>query len=253
MDREFYLEKKAIALLFALCAVACKSSSVGAEASKQPQAVSPNTQLPAGAVATAASAAAVERPVAGGSATVGQPAPDFRLPDLDGQLVSLSQFKGKRVVLEWFNPQCPFVKAAHTKGSLVDAAEQAVKDGVVWLAINSGAPGKQGHGVEASRTGQQEFGIKHPILIDEDGHVGRSYGATNTPHLFVIDEQGVLVYAGAVDNSPDGEGQSPTGGSLVSYVAQALGDLKAGRAVSISQTKAYGCGVKYAVAVPVSH
>jgi peroxiredoxin len=178
-------------------------------------------------------------------ASIGKPAPDFELRDLDGKTVKLSSFKGKVVVLEWFNPGCPFVKASHGKGSLKTAAADASKKGVVWLAVNSAAEGKQGYGVEANRTGAKTFGLSHPILLDEKGEVGHAYGATNTPHIFVIDEKGVLVYRGAPDNSPDGEGESPTGGKLVSYVDAALTDLAAKKPLGIGETKAYGCSVKY--------
>ncbi|MFZ5445602.1 MAG: thioredoxin family protein [Myxococcota bacterium] len=180
------------------------------------------------------------------AAELGAPAPDFALKDLDGKEVKLSSLKGKTVVLEWFNPECPFVKAAHTKGSLVDFAKRATKKpNVVWLAINSGAPGKQGAGAEKSRAGAKAFALEHPVLLDESGQVGKAYGATNTPHLFVIDAKGVLVYRGAIDNSPDGEGGSPQGGKLINYVEAALDDLAVGRAVKAPDTKAYGCSVKY--------
>lgn len=179
------------------------------------------------------------------AADLGAPAPDFTLKDLDGKDVKLSSFKGKPVVLEWFNPECPYVKASHTRGSLTDTAKRAAKQGVVWLAVNSGAPGKQGAGVEKSRAGVKAFGLEHPVLLDEAGTVGKAYGATNTPHLFVIDAKGVLVYRGAIDNSPDGEGQSPKDGKLVNYVDAALEDLAKGRAVKTPDTKAYGCSIKY--------
>jgi peroxiredoxin len=179
------------------------------------------------------------------SAKLGEKAPDFELDDLDGKPVKLSSFLGKRVVLEWFNPQCPFVRASHTKGSLSGTADKHVKAGVVWLAINSGAPGKQGAGAENSREGQKQFGMNHPILLDESGTVGKAYGAKRTPHMVVIDEKGVLVYQGAIDNSPDGEGESPEAGKLVNYVDAALADLAAGRAVAKPETQAYGCSVKY--------
>ena len=179
------------------------------------------------------------------NAKVGAPAPDFTLIDLEGKQITLSSFRGKTVVLEWFNPGCPFVKASHTKGSLVDAAERHRKAGVVWLAINSGAPGKQGHGVDVNRESQQRFKLEHPILLDETGRVGRVYAAAHTPHLYVIDKEGVLVYRGAIDNSPDGEGESPTGGRLINYVDAALSDITAGRPVGTAETEAYGCSVKY--------
>jgi peroxiredoxin len=175
----------------------------------------------------------------------GQPAPDFMLKDLDGKPMRLSDQKGKIVVLEWFNPECPFVKASHTKGSLVGTAKKYTSQGVVWWAINSSAPGKQGNGADKNRVAQKTFGMEHPILVDESGQVGHLYGATNTPNLFVIDANGKLAYRGAIDNSPDGEKGSPQGGTLVNYVDQAVGDLKSGKAVETAATKPYGCSVKY--------
>ncbi|MDP1830020.1 MAG: thioredoxin family protein [Archangium sp.] len=179
-------------------------------------------------------------------AELGKPAPDFTLKDLDGKDVSLASFKGKTVVLEWFNPECPFVKASHTKGSLADLAKRQQKKGIVWLAINSGAPGKQGAGAEKNKAAVKTFALEHPVLLDEAGTVGKAYGATNTPHLFVIDAKGTVVYRGAIDNAPDGEGQVPQGGKLVNYVEAALDELSANRAVKTADTKAYGCSVKYA-------
>jgi len=180
------------------------------------------------------------------AAQIGKPAPDFSLADLDGNQVQLASFKGKTVVLEWFNPGCPFVQRSHTKGSLVDTAARHMHSGVVWLAINSGGPGKQGHGAQASSEAKQRFKMTHPVLLDEDGAVGKAYGAERTPHLFVIDQNGTLVYRGAIDNSPDAEQQSPQGGTLINYVDQALAELAKGQPVSTPQTEAYGCSVKYA-------
>jgi len=180
------------------------------------------------------------------AAEVGQPAPDFTLTDLDGKVHKLSDHKGKIVVLEWFNPGCPYVVAAHTRGSLVDTAARQSKDGVVWLAVNSGAPGKQGHGVETNRAAVKAWSMPNPVLLDESGSVGKAYGATNTPHMFVVGKDGKLAYKGAIDNSPDGERGSPQGGVLVEYVSAAIADLSSGRPVRTTQTKAYGCGVKYA-------
>jgi peroxiredoxin len=179
------------------------------------------------------------------SPVIGKPAPDFTLKDLAGKDVKLASYKGKVVVLEWFNPGCPFVKASHSVGSLVDTARRVTKDGVVWLAINSGAPGKQGNELAMNADAAKAWSLSHPILRDETGAVGKSYGATNTPNMFVIDKAGAVVYAGAIDNSPDGEGKSPQGGKLVNYVDAALGDLAAGRPVQTAVTKPYGCSVKY--------
>ncbi len=178
-------------------------------------------------------------------AAVGKPAPAFKLKDLAGKEVSLSSFKGKVVVLEWINPGCPYVKKSHTVGSLVDAARRHARSGVVWLAINSGAPGKQGADPAINAEAAKTWSLDHPILRDETGAVGKAYGATNTPHMFVIDKTGVVVYGGAIDNSPDGEGKSPTDGKLVNYVDEALAAVAAGKPVETHDTKAYGCGVKY--------
>lgn len=208
----------------------------------------PKTE-PAVAPVTATSAAATQAPTEAAplaKAEVGKPAPDFELKDTEGTPVKLSSFKGKVVVLEWWNPGCPFVKAAHTKGSLKTAAKDASKKGVVWLAVNSNGEGKQGFGAEANRAGKKAFDVTHPVLLDESGAVGHAYGATNTPHVMIVDEAGTLVYRGAVDNSPDGEGESPEGGKLVSYVDATLADLAAKRPVAKPETRAYGCSVKYA-------
>lgn len=192
------------------------------------------------------SAAPASPPGADGvHAEVGKPAPDFTLKDLDGKDVQLASFKGKVVVLEWFNPSCPFVQKAHTKGSLKATAKKYTDKGIVWLAVNSGAPGKQGHGVDTNRDAAKKFGMEHPILVDESGQVGKTYGATNTPHMFVIDGKGTLVYRGAIDNSPDGEGESAPAGKLVSWVDEALAAIAAGKTPEMAETKAYGCGVKY--------
>lgn len=199
--------------------------------------------------ASATSASPTPAPAAAptiAKAEVGKPAPDFELKDTEGTPVKLSSFKGKVVVLEWWNPGCPFVKAAHTKGSLKTAAKDASKKGVVWLAVNSNGEGKQGFGAEANRAGKKAFDVTHPVLLDESGAVGHAYGATNTPHVMIVDEAGTLVYRGAVDNSPDGEGESPEGGKLVSYVDATLADLAAKRPVAKPETRAYGCSVKYA-------
>ena len=196
----------------------------------------PGKSAPTTAAAPAAAAA---------GAKVGEPAPDFTLTDYDGKSVHLADLKGKTVVLEWFNPDCPFVKASHTKGSLRDSAKRHAAEGVVWLGVNSSAAGKQGNAPDRVAAGKQAFGLDHPILADATGQVGHLYGATNTPHLYVIDARGILVYRGAIDNSPDGEGDSPQGGKLINYVDTALSELAAGKPITTKQTEAYGCGVKY--------
>lgn len=189
----------------------------------------------------------VDEGFAGSPAKLGERAPGFTLKDLSGSEVRLSDFSGKTVVLEWFNPECPFVKASHEKGSLKQLAQKYHgKDGVVWLAINSGGEGRQGYGVEKNRAARKRYGLPHPVLLDETGSVGKAYGATNTPHMFIVDKQGKLAYRGAIDNSPDGEGEAAPDDKLINYVTQALSELAAGKPVSVPETKAYGCSVKYA-------
>jgi peroxiredoxin len=231
--------------LVLLTAVGCQKAPPPEQA---PSAVGEAALAPQAKLNEPTSKALANLPAPGADAVlaeIGAAAPAFELLDLEGKHVKLADFKGKVVVLEWFNPECPFVRAAHTKGSLVNTAERLQKQGVVYLAINSAAPGKQGHGAAVNHTGAQTFHLSHPILLDETGTVGKIYGATNTPHLFVINAEGILVYRGAVDNSPDGEGESPEGGKLVSYLEAAVASVLAGQPVSAAQTKAYGCSVKY--------
>ncbi len=174
--------------------------------------------------------------------TVGGKAPDFTLTSLDGKKVSLHDFAGKTVVLEWFNPDCPFVKFAHgDKGPLASQPKRVTGDGVVWLAINSSADGKQGSGVDRNQKAAKEYGMTYPILIDADGKVGKLYGAKTTPHMYVIDKDGNLRYNGALDNAPLGK---PDSGTAVNYIDAALKGVSSGK-VDKAQTEAYGCGVKY--------
>jgi peroxiredoxin len=199
---------------------------------------------PAEAVAGEVQAVADDvTPAPEGPAALGAMAPGFALTDLDGVAVRLDDLRGKTVVLEWFNPGCPFVKYAHGEdGPLRDLPAEAIEEGVVWLAINSGGPGKQGHGLETNQESRAEWDMDYPVLLDESGETGQRYDARTTPHMYVIDPAGVLVYAGALDNQPLGrlKGDAPT-----NFVTEALADLSAGDAVGTPETKAYGCSVKY--------
>ncbi|MBA3453215.1 MAG: redoxin domain-containing protein [Deltaproteobacteria bacterium] len=224
--------------LFFAAALAClPAASIAAPTAPLDPARAPS------APAKTAPPKAEAKPAAPG--VVGKAAPDFTLKDLDGKPVKLSSFKGKIVVLEWFNPGCPYVKKSHTVGSLIDTAKKHTAQGVVWLAINSGAAGKQGHEPKMNAESAKTWAMTHPILRDVDGTVGKAYGATNTPHMFVIDKKGVVAYGGAIDNSPDAEKQAPTGGTLINYVDAAVEAVTAGKTVATATTKAYGCGVKY--------
>jgi len=193
------------------------------------------------------------------TAKIGKPAPDFTLTDLDGKEHTLSEYHGKVVVLEWFNPECPYVKDQHNgkrEGApLRDMGNQAVKDGVVWLAINSGAKGEQGTGVEKNKRYRKEYKMEYPVLLDEDGTVGRLYVAKRTPQMCVIDKKGVLRYVGAIDNAPFGKigtdprhpaGKDKTKKDFVNYVEQALDEIEAEEDVTTSKTTPYGCSIKYA-------
>ena len=189
--------------------------------------------------------APAEAPAAPVTAAVGSPAPDFTLTDTDGKTVTLSSFRGKIVVLEWFNPDCPFVVNAHgEKGVLRSMASAWAAKNVAWLAINSSGEGKQGHGLDRNKTARTGYAMSHPVLLDPAGSVGRSYGAKTTPHVFVIDAKGTLIYKGAVDNAPMGE--IPEGSVREPWLQTALEEAVAGKPVTKADTRSYGCSVKYA-------
>ena len=175
-------------------------------------------------------------------AKVGEPAPDFALPDLQGNTVELKSFAGKTVVLEWFNPGCPFVQYAHGEGPLATMAKDYMAKDVIWLSINSSAPGKQGHGVEANQEAVAEWKMENPVLLDESGEVGRTYGAKTTPHIFIVAGDGTLAYAGGLDNAPRGQVE----GELVNFAGASLDAMLAGGMPAAKETKPYGCSVKYA-------
>ncbi len=172
---------------------------------------------------------------------IGERAPNFTLTDLDGKKHDLKAYleDGKTVVLEWFNPGCPWVKRAHESDTMKTTFDRFKKEDVVWLAINSGAPGKQGHGEKVNAEAKKKWNIEYPILLDEDGKVGKAYGAKTTPHMYVISSEGVLVYKGAIDNQKKDSGEE-------NHVKQGLQQHLAGETVEKPQTKAYGCMVKYA-------
>ncbi len=186
--------------------------------------------------------ATADQPTAPTAVAEAPTAPNFTLPDLEGADVELAQFAGKTVVLEWFNPGCPFVKYAHGDGPLSDLAAKQTAQGIVWLAINSGAPGNQGHGVGANRSAVSNWKMAHPVLLDETGIVGKLYDATSTPSMVVINGERKLIYKGALDNSPLGK----TDGEPMNYVEDAIAASAAGKLPSVRETPSYGCSVKYA-------
>jgi peroxiredoxin len=188
---------------------------------------------------------ATPAPVADGinRASLGELAPDFTLRDLDGREYRLSKYRGKLVVLEWFNPECHFVVHAYTEGPLHEMQERYSASGVVWLSINSSSTGQAGADPATNRAFAAEHRVRTPILFDPTGIVGRTYAARTTPHLFVINERGILVYRGALDNAPLGKVESTA--TKINYVEAAIADLKSGHAVTVSDVRPYGCGVRY--------
>ncbi|MDZ4774372.1 MAG: redoxin domain-containing protein [Planctomycetota bacterium] len=189
-----------------------------------------------------AAAQAVSKPAAPAlnvrAAKVGEAAPNFTLKDLNGKVHMLAQYKGKTVVLEWFNPGCPYCEYGYGDGTLKTMPEAYEKAGVVWLSINSEDGKLETAGAEVNRAFVEKHGMKAPLLMDPTGVVGMSYGAKATPHMFVIDPKGVLVYQGALDNAP--LGKTADGVAMIDYVGDAVAAVKAGRAVKTPETKAYG-------------
>jgi peroxiredoxin len=167
------------------------------------------------------------------TAKLGSPAPDFKLKDSFGKEFTISEFKGKPVILEWINQDCPVSKGAHEKKNMQNVYKKYADKGAVWLGIDS----THGMTAERNRVYAAQMGLAHPILLDPDGKVGHMYQAKRTPHMYVIDSAGVLVYDGAIDDQKE-----------TNYVAAALDDLLANRPVSKSRTDAYGCTIKYAPA-----
>jgi peroxiredoxin len=179
------------------------------------------------------------------SPAVGTTAPDFSLTDSKGKTQTVSQYKGKYVVLEWFNPDCPFVKKHYGSGNMQKLQEELTAKGVVWLSIDSSAPGLEGNlTAEQANAKMTDWKTKQTALVlDPDGKAGRSYGAKNTPHMFVINPEGKIVYEGAIDSKA-----TPNPADIASstnYVKVALEESLAGKTVSNANTKPYGCSVKY--------
>ena len=176
---------------------------------------------------------------------LGQPAPGFTAKDDAGHEVSLKQFAGKTVVLEWTNSGCPYVGKHYNSGTMQALQKKETADGVVWLTISSSAPDMQGYftAKTAKAWAAKEHWAGSDLLLDSAGKIGREYGAKNTPHMFVIDKAGKIAYMGGIDDRPYADPESLKGAKP--YVAMALADLKAGRPVATPISKPYGCSVKY--------
>lgn len=180
-----------------------------------------------------------------GAPAIGEPAPDFTLTDINGKPQALSKFKGKHVVLEWTNPDCPFVKKHYESGNMQALQKEYSTRGVVWLSVNSSAAGKQGNYTpEKWRELQAKWkAAADATLLDPAGTVGRLYGAKTTPHLFVVNPEGKLIYAGAIDDVASADAADIP--NSTNYVRMALAESIAGKEVSNPTSKPYGCSVKY--------
>ncbi len=179
------------------------------------------------------------------AASVGQPAPAFSAADANGKTVTLADFKGKTVVLEWVNPECPYVRKHYDSANMQATQKAATAQGVVWLSVNSTHPSHYDHKKPAEMLAwtQKQGAAATTTLMDGDGKIGRAYGARTTPHVYIVDAQGRLVYAGGIDDKPSSNPADVK--TAKNHVNAALADLRAGRPVAQAVTRAYGCSVKY--------
>lgn len=176
---------------------------------------------------------------------VGEAAPAFSGKDTRGETVNLSDYAGKTVVLEWTNDGCPYVKKHYNAGNMQKTQEAAAADGVVWLTVISSAEGKQGYATpeQADKLTADRNAKPAAVVLDTDQAIGRAYDAKTTPHMYIVDPEGKLVYAGAIDDKPTANAADIEGAT--NYVLAALDDMKNGRPVATAETEPYGCAVKY--------
>ncbi len=179
-----------------------------------------------------------------GAVAIGQPAPAFAATDSNGKTVQLSDFRGKRVVLEWTNPECPFVEAHYSSGNMQRQQRDARQNGTIWLTINSTAKGKAGNlDAAAANAGMRSEGARpHAYLLDTDGKIGRAYDAGFTPQMFVIAADGKLAYAGGIDDVPSANPADIAKADQL--VSKALSQLREGKEVRKSTSRPYGCSIK---------
>lgn len=179
------------------------------------------------------------------SVEVGKPAPDFSGIDSHGKTQTLSQYKGKTVVLEWTNHDCPYVRKHYHSGNMQALQKEATAKGIIWLSIISSAPGKQGHvsAAQANELTQSRNAAPTAVILDESSAIGRLYGAKTTPHMYIINPAGDLVYMGGIDNIPTSNEADIA--KATNYVRVALQDLADGKPIADNITRPYGCSVKY--------
>lgn len=200
--------------------------------------------MPFAAAALAVGLFAAAGPAAA-AAVVGKPAPDFTATDSNGKTVKLSDLQGKKVILEWTNDGCPFVRKHYGTGNMQALQKDAGKEGVVWISVISSAPGRQGHvtPAKANELTTSRDAAPAAVILDEKGTIGHAYEATATPHMYVIDEQGVLAYKGAIDDKPSANHDDVK--VAKNYVRSALQAMAQGNPPDPAATRAYGCSVKY--------
>lgn len=176
---------------------------------------------------------------------IGKPAPEFSLVDTNGKTHTLKEHKGQVVVLEWLNFECPFVKKHYESGNMQKLQAEETKNGIVWLSVVSSRKDKQGYyePKEMNARKEKEKSAATAIVYDTDGKVGKAYHAKTTPHMYVIDSTGTLVYKGGIDDKPSTDVEDIA--TAKNYVKAALEDIRAKRKVAVSDTNSYGCGVKY--------
>jgi len=176
---------------------------------------------------------------------VGKAAPAFIGTDTKGQAIDLTQYRGKTVILEWTNHDCPFVRKHYGAGNMQKTQKAARDDGIVWLSVISSAPGRQGHvdGTEADRLTASRGALPHHVLLDPKGTIGQDYEAKTTPHMYIVDAKGILRYRGAIDSIPTANPSDIK--DAVNYVRLAMRQMKLHAKVKPSVTRAYGCSVKY--------
>lgn len=192
-----------------------------------------------------AAAAAALPALAAANAVVGQPAPAFTVTDTAGKPVSLADFKGRTVVLEWVNPGCPYVRKHYDSANMQATQKGAADKGAVWLAVNSTHPSHYDYRKPADLAAwmQSQKAAATHTLMDGDGKVGRAYGARTTPHMYIVDAKGTLVYAGGIDDKPSSNPADTK--TARNHVSAALADIAAGRPVAQAATRPYGCSIKY--------
>ncbi|MFP3920797.1 MAG: thioredoxin family protein [Dichotomicrobium sp.] len=183
--------------------------------------------------------------VAGAAPQVGTPAPAFTATDTNGKTHSLGDFRGKTVVLEWTNHGCPYVRKHYDTGNMQALQEDATEDGMIWLSVISSAPGMHGHvsPERANELTETRDASPSAVLLDPSGEVGKAYGARTTPHMYIIDPDGTLMYMGAIDDRPTSRHSSVDGAT--NYVREALTAMENGEEIAEPVTRAYGCSVKY--------